>query len=429
MLIAASLVFYAASSWINLFLLIGVTVVNYQFGELIRVQRETNKTILWIAIGFNLAVLGYFKYRNFFLGNLEYLTIFEFLNSLSFFRYEIVLPLGISFYTFQQIAYLVDCSKPDMRPRNISYSRYLLFVSFFPQLIAGPIVHHRELLPQFESLKDKAFGPRQMFGCVVFAIGLGKKVLIADPLSSTVAIAFSSPGLLSTMDAWVGMLAYTFQLYFDFSGYSDMAVGLAALLGLRIPRNFNRPYLSLNVRQFWQRWHITLSRFLRDYLYIPLGGNQGSAIHVAMCVFVTMFIGGLWHGAGWTFVIWGLYHGVLVAVHRMWLLSSIKLPNIIAWGFTFSAICFGWVMFRSDSITDAIAYYYALFGEGRGFALNEISILPNQIYIAALLLLFWNERLPWHRRHAWVGALSAGLLIFMVISAGGNVSEFLYFRF
>jgi len=283
--------------------------------------------------------------------------------------YKIILPLAISFFTFQQIAYLVDVHRGETQERN--FLNYCLFVVFFPQLIAGPIVHHREMLPQFA--RDTLYRLRAehlAVGFTIFAIGLFKKVVLADGIATVPNGVFDGVGNgipVTFFEAWGGALAYSFQLYFDFSGYSDMAIGLARMFGIRLPLNFNSPFKATSIIDFWQRWHITLSRFLRAYLYIPLGGNRKGEFRRSLSLMVTMLLGGLWHGAGWTFVLWGGLHGVYLVINHGWRKihgrrKKSKLGAIIAWMITMLAMVFAWVPFRAESISGASTMLQAMLG-------------------------------------------------------------------
>ncbi|MEZ5493488.1 MAG: MBOAT family O-acyltransferase [Pseudomonadales bacterium] len=294
-------------------LLLSITV-NYQIGKQIsnHIEKQAaQRAKLWLIIGlvFDLGLLAHYKYTNFFLDNWVALTgsTVDFPN--------IILPLGISFFTFTQIAYLADCHKGIVKERNPVH--YLLFITYFPHLIAGPILHHRQMMPQFAHAKTYRISQENIaIGLTIFAIGMFKKMAIADPLAEFVGPVFAvskHPGLLSTEEAWLGALAYCLQLYFDFSGYSDMAIGLSRLFGIKLPLNFNSPYKSTSIIDFWRRWHMTLSQFLRDYLYISLGGNRKDKTRRHINLLLTMLLGGLWHGAGWTFIIWGGLHGVYIS--------------------------------------------------------------------------------------------------------------------
>ena len=316
-LVIASLLYYGWWKPIYLPLILGSMTVNYGLGYLIqKLQRSgaTGKATLVVGIVFNLGLLGYFKYANFFVDNLNALSGDDWKLA------PILLPLAISFFTFQQIAYLVDVHQK--KAQEVDLLRYALFVTFFPQLIAGPIVHHSEMMPQFANKNIGRFQLANLItGGMIFAIGLFKKVVLADniaPYATAVFNASAEGNSVPFVDAWTGVLAYTFQIYFDFSGYSDMAIGLGRMVGICLPLNFNSPYKATGIIDFWRRWHMTLSRFLRDYLYIPLGGNRMGPSRRYVNMITVMLLGGLWHGAGWNFVIWGALHGVYLGVNHAW---------------------------------------------------------------------------------------------------------------
>jgi len=318
-LVIASLFFYGWWNPAYLALIMLSISVNYFIGEAIVRSRTISKNnytkCLFISgLIFNLGLLAYFKYANFIIENIN--LFFGFTSQIN----EIILPLAISFFTFQQVAYLVDTYKGITK--EFKFTHYVLFVTFFPQLIAGPIVHHKEMLPQFMKLGNmKPNLDNIVIGANIFALGLFKKVVLADGIaqySSPVFNAALTGEPMSLFVAWGGALAYTFQLYFDFSGYSDMAIGIARMFGIRLPLNFFSPYKSLSIIEFWRRWHITLSRFLRDYVYFSLGGNRKGKAHRYINLFTTMLLGGLWHGAGWTFILWGGLHGLYLVTNHAW---------------------------------------------------------------------------------------------------------------
>jgi D-alanyl-lipoteichoic acid acyltransferase DltB (MBOAT superfamily) len=322
-------------------------------------------------------VLGYFKYANFFLDNAN--ALFGTGLSLG----EIILPLGISFFTFTQIAFLVDAWQG--KAEEYSLTHYALFVTYFPHLIAGPILHHREMMPQFQLAETyRPHYDKLAAGLTIFVIGLFKKVILADGVAVYVAPVFEAPAAgvtLTFLEAWCGALAYTFQLYFDFSGYSDMAVGLSLMCGIRLPINFHSPYQAVNIIEFWRRWHMTLSRFLRDYLYFPLGGNRRGPARRYLNLLVTMLLGGLWHGAAWTFVVWGGLHGAYLVVNHAWRALRARLGHDLSrstpWGraagclVTFVAVVAGWVVFRADSLEAAASILRAMAGLN-GFVLPDV---------------------------------------------------------
>ncbi|HFU76676.1 MAG TPA: MBOAT family protein, partial [Arcobacter sp.] len=317
--------------------------------------KVSKKTLLITGISINIIILGYFKYYDFFIRNLNFAlgTTFSELN--------LLLPLAISFFTFQQIAYLVDSYHSETK--EYSLLNYMVFVSFFPQLIAGPIVHHKEMMPQFSYYKSKFVNYRNIvLGLFIFSIGLFKKVVIADTFASWATHGFDNSEVLNFFEAWATSLSYTFQIYFDFSGYTDMAIGLALLFNIRIPSNFNSPYKATNIQSFWRRWHITLSNFLRDYIYIPLGGNREGDVRLYMNLIITFLIGGIWHGAGWTFIFWGLLHGMALVVFSLWNKLHIKLYSFVGWLITFMFINITWVFFRAEEWSDAMKVLSGMFG-------------------------------------------------------------------
>ena len=360
----ASFYFYAYWDPALLPLLICSVVVNYGIGRALEPERQ--KRILTIGIFFNLGLLAYFKYTGFILKNLTYLT-----GVMSTFS-DISLPLAISFFTFHQIAYLVDVYRGRAAERSLLH--YTSFVAFFPQFIAGPITKAHEILPQLRAL-GRLDVHTIAVGITIFTIGLGKKVLLADQLAvfaNPVFAAADAGTALTFLDAWGGVLAFSFQIYFDFSGYSDMAIGLGLLFGIRLPINFASPYRATSLIEFWHRWHITLSRFLRQYLYIPLGGNRHGDARQYANILIVMLLGGLWHGAGWTFVAWGGIHGLGLIANHLWRrsLSKFSIPFWLGWGLTFGFVSIAWVFFRAETWSGAVIVLVGLGGLG-GVVLPE----------------------------------------------------------
>jgi alginate O-acetyltransferase complex protein AlgI len=343
-------------------LLLGSILFNYWQGGLISgaSNATARKRLLLFAVGINLIGLVYFKYSNLFVETLNALA------KLGIPGPNVILPLGVSFFTFTQIAYLVDCHKGLVRERSLT--NYALFVTFFPHLIAGPVLHHKDMMPQFNRAWN--LSPRWSnfsAGITIFAIGLAKKVLIGDSLAPFSAELFDSKETPTLLFSWVYAFSYAMQLYFDFSGYSDMAIGLARLFGIRMPLNFASPYKARDISDFWRRWHISLSVFLRDYLYIALGGNRHGSTRRYFNLFMTMFLGGLWHGAAWSFALWGALHGFYLILFHGWSALRKKiglpaLPNVVAWGLTFLAVVIAWVYFRSPSLGRANEILAAMFG-------------------------------------------------------------------
>jgi D-alanyl-lipoteichoic acid acyltransferase DltB (MBOAT superfamily) len=361
--------------------------VNYLFGTAIircghRGEEETakwssKKGILFFALLFNLGLLAYYKYFNFAIINID--ALFGWSIPLQ----GIILPLGISFFTFTQSAFLIDAYRGQVE--KIDPLSYVQFVSFFPHLIAGPIYHHKDIIPQFEDAKNYAFNATNFnLGLFFFFFGLFKKVIIADyfgTIASFIFAAVHAGGIPLFLDAWAGALAYTFQLYFDFSGYCDMAIGLALFFNIRFPINFFSPYKTTSIIDFWRCWHITLSNFLRDYVYIPLGGNRRGEFNKLRNLMITMLLGGLWHGAGWTFVIWGGLHGLYLVVNHLWRKTPWRVPPIAGWAVTFFAVVVAWVFFRAQTVADALVMLKGMSG------VNGIA-LPSSIPFAEYLSQF-----------------------------------------
>ncbi|MEO1590297.1 MAG: MBOAT family protein [Cyanobacteria bacterium J06632_22] len=456
----ASLFFYAYWNPPYLLLLAGSIVANYLVGRLLSNPDMANrKGILGVGVTFNLLLIGYYKYAAFLLGNILPGGVYASVDG-ALGLGDIFLPLGISFFTFQQIAYLVDAYQG--QTKDYGFVDYCLFVSFFPQLIAGPIVHHKEVLPQFYKPETFQFSHRSLaLGLTTFVLGLSKKVLIADNISPWVGTVFSHAADVSFIEAWVGALSYTLQLYFDFSGYSDMAIGLGLMLNIQLPLNFNSPYKATSIVDFWRRWHITLSNFLRDYLYIPLGGSRRGELRRYGNLMATMLLGGLWHGAGWTFVLWGGLHGAFLSVNHLWRKQKLALPGFLAWGITFLAVMVGWVLFRAATLGDARTLLATLFGlngvvipgEASGklgvltkFGLQlqswkDLTYLPvlNNSKLLALLALVVlvvacvrlpnTQQIVERLRPRWHWACGIGVLSTFCLLSLSRVSEFLYFQF
>ncbi|WP_026808250.1 MBOAT family O-acyltransferase, partial [Aliarcobacter lanthieri] len=369
-LVFSSLFFYSWWNILYLPIILSSVLFNYVIGNILSTKEFnksfSKKSVLIFGILVNLSLLGYFKYADFFIDN------FNVISGSSINLLHLALPLALSFVTFQQIAFLVDSYKGYTKEND--FINYSLFITFFPQLIAGPIVHHKEMMPQFASKYNFVKNYKNIaLGLFIFSIGLFKKVVIADTFSIWANAGFDSATTLNLIEAWATSLSYTFQLYFDFSGYTDMAIGLALLFNIKLPINFNSPYKALSIQDFWRRWHITLSRFLRDYIYIPLGGNRKGSFRTYSNLIATFVIGGLWHGAGWTFIFWGLLHGVALAIHRVWQSLGYRMNTIIAWFITFNFVNIAWVFFRAKSWDDAIKVLSSM------FSLNNI-VLPEKYF-------------------------------------------------
>jgi alginate O-acetyltransferase complex protein AlgI len=441
----ASLVFYSVSNWQFVPLLLASVAFNYAIGSLLilrRLHAVPRFAVLTIGIVGDLLVLGYFKYAGFFAANLN--AIFSVgLNV------DILLPVGISFYTFTQIAFLVDAHRGQVARYGLPH--YALFVTYFPHLIAGPILHHKDMIPQFERQQTKRPDPHLILcGLIIFAIGLFKKTCLADGIQPYVALAFG-PTTPTFDQAWIGALAYTFQLYFDFSGYSDMAIGISLMFGIFLPLNFNSPYKATSIIDFWRCWHMTLSQFLRDYLYIPLGGNRRGRVLRYVNLMITMVFGGLWHGAAWTFAAWGALHGAYLCINHAWNNYGpafgprfAPLANLSAFVLTFLSVAVGWVFFRADSLASAVTIL-SMMANPVHVALSYREMFASTL-VGSYALLAWcapntqkimgydhHNRIvgetisPWPHRSAFFYA-TAAILAFAILGMQQH-SEFIYFRF
>ncbi|MCK6451089.1 MAG: MBOAT family protein [Alphaproteobacteria bacterium] len=426
-MIAASLVFYGYWDWRLVPLLVGSVVLNWGLSRL--PPRLPLGRIVALGVAANLLVLGLFKYADFLVGNVEALI------GLKHDPYGIVLPLGISFFTFQQISYLVDLGR-GQAPRY-RFADYALWVVLFPHLIAGPIIRHHEIIDQFalDPLRP-GLAERIARGLVLLTLGIAKKVMIADPLAAIadpVFLAAAQGKAVGLVDGWAAGLAFSLQIFFDFSGYSDMAMGIGLLLGLMLPVNFLAPYRATSIRAFWRRWHITLSRFLRDYLYIPLGGNRAGPRRRAAATIATMLLGGLWHGAGWTFVAWGGLHGLALAVNQRWSETGRRCPALLGWLMTILVVVVGFVLFRATGFGAAAAVLAGMAGfSGLGPALgaNAWSLILAAGLVAVVGPAAHQVALERLTPQPWV-AVAAGLgFVYLLLEiGGGRNTEFIYFQF
>lgn len=383
LIVIASIFFYSWGGPKYIFIIFFSIIIDFFIAKFIH-QSKGNKRKLWLTIGIsiNLGFLVYFKYANFFVENINSGLSFLGFNALSFVK--VALPIGISFFTFHEMSYIIDVYRKDKPPMK-SIVDYSLYILFFPQLIAGPIIRFNEISDQITNRKANENIDFKLTGFYRFVIGLSKKVLIANVLGAEADKIFAmNLNEMDTVTAWIGITAYAFQIYFDFSGYSDMAIGIARILGFVFPENFNNPYISQNITEFWKRWHITLSRWMRDYLYIPLGGNKVSRNRLYFNLWIVFFLSGLWHGASWNFVAWGCFHGLFLIADRLFLLGFFKIlgkfPSIII---TFIITLIGWVFFRVENIHQAFMFISKMFS-------FQFEMLPfyNHKFIAVLILAF-----------------------------------------
>lgn len=359
--------------------------------------------MLFISISINLGLLAFFKYANFFVSNVDLVFHQKIVPP------PMIIPLGISFFTFTQIAYLVDSYLG--KAKEYSFLNYALFVTFFPHLIAGPILHHAEMMPQFKSRWTLSIRYRNiLLGLIIFSMGLFKKAVIADTFALWANAGFDATTTLDFFSAWAASLSYTFQLYFDFSGYSDMAIGSALFFNIRLPINFNSPYKALDIQDFWRRWHMTMSRFFRDYLYFPLGGSRCSANRTLFNLMLTFVLVGLWHGAGWMFIIWGALHGAALVVHRRWSLLNITLPKALAWFLTFNFVNIAWVFFRAKTLADAVKVLRGMIDIG--------SAIHLPISTISISHLAWGGTFSDLLLHLLPTGLAANIICFTLIAMG-----------
>lgn len=394
-LLLASLLFYAWGEPVYVFLMIGVAFINYLAGRLMNKQK---KVALAVAVCFNLVLLGVFKYTGFLVANWNMAT------GMSVPVPNIVLPVGISFYTFQAMSYVVDVYRGRVEVQR-SFARFLLYVSLFPQLIAGPIVRYADIQRQLMYRKTTVAGA--FYGMTRFCIGLGKKVLLADYAGKAASALFSAQ--LTTLGAWLGAIFVMLQIYFDFSGYSDMAIGLGHILGFHYRENFNLPYTAKSITDFWRRWHISLGSFFRDYVYIPLGGNRRGRKRQIFNLLVVWLLTGLWHGASWNYVLWGLYYFVLLALEKC-LESLLKhIPAVLRHCITLFLVLIGWVIFHFENLQELAAVLSAMFGGGVGFANTLVKMkLTNTLPLLAVCILGCTA-LPRRVADAWNTAVGGGI--------------------
>ena len=390
-LVIVSAYFYGQWNWTYLLLIYITIVVDYVLG-LKCYKAENPQRYLTISLMVNLGILGFFKYANFILvsGN-GLITQAGYSYQMQLF--DILLPVGISFYTFQSLSYTIDIYRKELQPRR-KLIDYALFVSFFPQLVAGPIVRASEFFEQLDKKRCFSFAMAQS-GMMLILLGLVKKMVFADNLAAFVDPVFDHPQGVSGVTTLLAVYAFAFQIYFDFSGYTDIAIGVAKLLGFSFPKNFNHPYIALSIQDFWRRWHMTLSRWLRDYLYISLGGNRNGSWLTMRNLFLTMFLGGLWHGASWNFALWGLLHGIYLATERVigkyrWLQLNMqyKLIKFLKWLIIFHLVCFAWIFFRAHEFADSSIIIHNILTMSGEFKLPKNSMIQS-ILILLLPLIHW----------------------------------------
>lgn len=436
----ASLVFFAYWDGRYLLLLAGSMLWNWCVAQ--RLMTRPTKAILATGVIIDLIVLAYFKYANFFV------SVVREAGGFGWHWSDVVLPIGISFFTFTQIAFLVDAYRGQVQERG--GLNYILFVTFFPHLIAGPILHHKEMMPQFAAIHGRRPDGRTVaYGLFLLIVGLFKKIVIADNLAKYVDPVFANVQAMEILDAWTATVGYTLQLYFDFSAYSEMAMGIAMLFGVQLPMNFNSPYRATDISDFWKRWHMTLSRFLRDYVYIPMGGNRRGFKRTLLTLWLTMLIGGFWHGAGWTFLLWGALHGTMLVVHRGWTAAGLRMPKWAAQGLTVFAVGLAWVAFRAANIDDAVLMWRKMFGlEGvvlpaafRGLESANVTVVLSPVinglellYMGVLMAIcmtqrnvheIWAATQTPKRRHVASLTAMAGASMFYI----NATSSFQYFNF
>ena len=433
-LIGVSLLFYGWWNWRYVFLLLASMLFNYAWAQIllrpgVNGDRAPRKAALGFAIVVNLALLAYFKYTNFLVETLD--AAFGW----SWTVEHIALPLAISFFTFEQITYLVETYRGQAPVHGALH--YGAFMTFFPRLIAGPIVRPQQILPQLSAARPFGLEADALAtGLFIFAIGLFKKVVIADTVAAYVGPIFDRAAVVSFSDGWGAAVAFALQVYFDFSGYSDMAIGLAWMLNIRLPENFDSPYQARDINDFWRRWHITLSTFLRDYLYIPLGGNRLGAMRQAVNIAITMLLCGLWHGAQWTAVAWGGMHAVYLLIYRAWRRLDTPLPGAAAWMLTFVAVLASYAVFRSPTFARAGLMLGGMAG-AYGFAWDAV---PGSIGLhewkrmlpALLIALYLPNRqrvMQWHGLRGWPRAVAFALLAGVSILRLSDPEPFFYFQF
>ncbi|MBR5426711.1 MAG: MBOAT family protein [Clostridia bacterium] len=456
-LILASLFFYGYFNWRYLPIIVLSVALNYTFSRIMLNERTgggARKLIFAASLALNIGSLFFFKYYDFFVENVN--AVFK----TDWPLLHILLPLGISFFTFQQLSYVIDSYRRNEKIVAYRFFDYALFVTYFPQLIAGPIVTHDEMVPQFADVGKKKFNPESFSaGLYAFALGMGKKVIVADTFGLLVNTGFGKISVLGPINAFMVMLAYTFQIYFDFSGYCDMATGIGKMMNIDITMNFNSPYKAVNISDFWKRWHITLTRFFTKYIYIPLGGNRRGAARTYVNIMIVFLVSGIWHGANWTFIVWGLLHGIAQVLTRVldratgiYSKRKSKIVSAVSWLFTFAFVNLAWVIFRADSLTQAWQFYRQFFDfsnhmsgarllqpmitggwefVGKIIPASDI-VLPAALFVfaftAGVFMKNTNERIAVFKPDVKKSVFTAATLFWCIMSLTG-VATFLYWNF
>lgn len=442
-LLLASLLFYAWGGFSYAIILIGSILINYLFVKRIERSNHSKKTWLIVSLSFNVLLIAIFKYLDFLLNNINVIgsTINSGFSEIPL--QHIILPLGISFFTFQQMSLLWDVYRNENTEKT-SLINIALYISLFPQLIAGPIVRYNDIVEQIKERTSTFILFRS--GIQRFVLGLFKKVIIANTCGELADTIFSNSfDTISTSTAWLGIVAYTLQIYFDFSGYSDMAIGLGRMFGFRILENFNFPYISKSIQEFWRRWHISLSTWFRDYVYIPMGGNRKGPYKTYFNLITVFFLTGLWHGATWSFIIWGLFHGLFIILERIGLKKLLnRLPGVIQWMYMILVVMIGWVLFRVEAFSDAIVYIEKMFHFGSSENASFLVYMNNEIIVVLILaivsssLFFIKLKTFFEKRNLlqttlYQTVLDLGVVLLFLISVvyinSGSYSPFIYFRF
>ncbi|RIX53650.1 MBOAT family protein [Paenibacillus nanensis] len=441
-LVMASIYFYAQGSGSFVVLFIADIFINYAIGSfIVKLGHQkavwSKRLLLTLGLLLNVAFLGYYKYANFAIENINLIS------GQGFPLLEIVLPLGISFYTFQLIAYLVDCYRGYTKETPII--DFFMFITFFPQLIVGPIVHHGDIIPQVQDKSMLKLQPANiMLGMFLFSIGCAKKILLADPLTDYAVAFYNNVAAGDTLTAWLGSVGYTVSYYFDLSGYADMALGLALLFNIRLPHNFNSPYKARNFREYWQRWHMTLSKFLSDYIFRSFYKKGSGSFNFYFSVMMTFFVSGFWHGAGWQFIVWGLINGIFVCASHYMYRNKLKLPFLLAWGLTFAGVIGTRILFVSESMNEALQVMRKMlsFSDFQGLDVPAIvdklaTFAAYNAYTIVLLLIgmaitFFGKNTAQMTQEFKPGvrhAVAAAFLLGVSLTQMTSVSKFLYFQF